>query len=243
LQEFNGKNLLSQVVLAASICTKQGKGLSVFNEAIFSRQFVDMARSRIEGLLTSFPKLIGVGDQHTFVETDSVRYVYQPLDKLYIVLITNKNSNILQDIDTLHLFARVVSEYCRSTDEKEIAKQRFELILVFDEIISLGYRENVNLGQIKTISTMESNDERIAAELQKAKEREAKEEAKRKAQLMDLKKMEMRSNAMKSYNDYSVPAGRSPYSSSSAVSNSNPTTFVQPETKSINTFSSYNFLM
>jgi hypothetical protein len=105
-------------------------------------------------------------------------------------LITNKNSNILQDIETIHLFSRVVSEYCRSTDEKEIAKQRFELILVFDEVISLGYKENVNLGQIKTISAMESNDERIEAEIQKNKEREAKEESKRRAQLMELKRQE-----------------------------------------------------
>jgi hypothetical protein len=115
----------------------------------------------------SFPKLVGQNEQHTFVETESVRYVYQPLDELYIVLITNKNSNILQDIDTLHLFSRITSEYCRSLNEKEISKVKFELILVFDEVISLGYRENVNLGQIKTISTMESNDERIQAEIQR----------------------------------------------------------------------------
>ncbi|KAJ3052217.1 Coatomer subunit delta, partial [Rhizoclosmatium hyalinum] len=36
-----------------------------------------MPRARIEGLLASFPKLIGSSDQHTFVETDAVRYVYQ----------------------------------------------------------------------------------------------------------------------------------------------------------------------
>ena len=49
-------------------------------------------------------------------------------------------------------------------------RQRFELLLVFDEVISLGHRENINLGQIKTISAMESNDERIQAEIQKVYE-------------------------------------------------------------------------
>ena len=72
--------------------------------AVVSRQFRDMPRSRIESLLASFPKLIPTGTQHTSVETADVRYVYQPLEDLYILLITNKSSNILQDIDTLHLF-------------------------------------------------------------------------------------------------------------------------------------------
>ena len=48
--------------------------------ALVSRQFVDMSRIRIEGLLAAFPKLVGSGKQHTYVETENVRYVYQPME-------------------------------------------------------------------------------------------------------------------------------------------------------------------
>ena len=56
-----------------------------------SRQFVEMTRMRIEGLLAAFPKLMGTAKkQHTFVETEQVRYVYQSIEGLYLLMITNR---------------------------------------------------------------------------------------------------------------------------------------------------------
>ena len=128
---------------------------------MISRQFRDMSRARIESLLASFPKVIPTNTQHTSVETADVRYVYQPLEDLYILLITNKASNILQDIETLHLFARVVSDMCRSADQREILKNAFDILEAFDEIVSLGYRESVNIMQVRNILEMESHEEKI----------------------------------------------------------------------------------
>ncbi|EEP78015.1 hypothetical protein UREG_02864 [Uncinocarpus reesii 1704] len=173
----------SQVILAASICTRGGK-------AVLSRQFREIARSRIEALLASFPKLADSGTQHTTVEQDNVRFVYQPLDELYIVLITNKQSNILQDIDSLHIFAQVVTNICKSLDEREILRNAFELLSAFDEVVTLGYRENLTLSQIKTFLEMESHDERISEIIERNKELEASAERKRKAKQLEMQRKE-----------------------------------------------------
>jgi hypothetical protein len=176
------------VVLAASICTRGGK-------AVLSRQFREIARSRIEALLASFPKLADTGTQHTTVEQDNVRFVYQPLDELYIVLITNRQSNILQDIDSLHLFAQVTTSICKSLDEREILRNAFELLSAFDELVTLGYRENLSLNQIKTFLEMESHEERIQEIIERNKELEASEERKRKAKQLELQRKEAARNS------------------------------------------------
>ena len=54
-----------------------------------------------------------------------------------------------------------VPEYCRSLDESDVMEHSFELIFAFDEIVALGYRENVNLAQIRTITEMDSHNEKV----------------------------------------------------------------------------------
>lgn len=171
------------VLIAAAVCTKAGK-------TIVSRQFVEMTKARIEGLLAAFPKLMSSGKQHTFVETDSVRYVYQPLEKLYMVLITTKASNILEDLETLRLFSRVIPEYCRTMEESEITENAFNLIFAFDEIVALGYRESVNLAQIRTYVEMDSHEEKVYMAVRQSQEREAKNKMREKAKELQRQRLE-----------------------------------------------------
>lgn len=79
-----------------------------FFTVLVSRQYVDMSRIVIEGLLAAFPKLVGLEKQHTYFETETVRYVYQPIEALFLLLVTTKQSNILQDLDTLRLLSKLV---------------------------------------------------------------------------------------------------------------------------------------
>ena len=197
-----------QVVLAASIITRGGK-------AVLSRQFREMNRSRVEALLASFPNLADSGQQHTTVEQDNVRFVYQPLDELYMVLITNRQSNILQDIDSLHLFAQVVNSICKKLDEREILRNAYELLSAFDELVTMGYRENLTMAQIKTFLEMESHEERIQEIIARNKELEASEERKRKAKQLEMQRKEAARSAaygrgvapkMPQYPTYTPPA-------------------------------------
>lgn len=185
VQDWQGPySYASQVILSAAITTRSGK-------PILARQFRQMQRSRVEALLASFPKLADTASQHTTVEQDNVRFVYQPLDELYMVLITNRQSNILQDISTLHLFAQLVASICKSLDEREIGRCAFELLSAFDEVVTQGYRENLTLSQIKTFLDMESHEERIQEIISRNKELEASEERKRRAKQLEMQRKDM----------------------------------------------------
>eukprot|EP00178_Gracilaria_changii_P018939 TRINITY_DN549_c0_g1_i1.p1 TRINITY_DN549_c0_g1~~TRINITY_DN549_c0_g1_i1.p1 ORF type:complete len:643 (+),score=117.58 TRINITY_DN549_c0_g1_i1:154-1929(+) len=164
------------VVLSAAVTTKSGK-------LLLSRQYREISRIRIEGLLASFPKLVDTDRQHTYVETDSVRYVYQPVETLYVLLITTKNSNIVEDLETLRLLGKILPEYSPRygvVDEESVMEAAFDIIYSFDEVIDWGgLRNNVDLTQIATFMEMYSHEERLVKMIQESKMEEAKQERKR----------------------------------------------------------------
>ena len=138
------------------------------------------------------------------------RYVYLPLEggSHYLVLVTSKASNIIDDLDTLRLLAKAVPDQCQASagrsppcgcaaatsplplllppqgqplTEEVVSARAFEIIFAFDEIVAAsGYREEVTLHQVRTCLEMESHEEKLALMIKANKMAEAKEAAKHK---------------------------------------------------------------
>lgn len=75
-------------------------------------------------------------------------------------------------------------------EEKEIVENAFSLIFAFDEIVALGYRESVNLSQIKTFVEMDSHEEKVYQAVRQTQEREAKMKMREKAKELQRQRME-----------------------------------------------------
>jgi hypothetical protein len=109
---------------------------------------------------------------------------------MYLVLVTNKASNILEDLETLRLLGKVVPEYVMPLEEELIAEAAFDLIFAFDEVISQGYKENVTIAQVKQNTEMESHEEKLHKMIIQSKINETKDQMKKKAIEIDRTRME-----------------------------------------------------
>eukprot|EP00798_Chlamydomonas_sp_ICE-L_P013531 gene13531-19401_t len=199
------------VVLAASIISKSGKPL-------VSRQYMEMSRIRIEGLLAAFPKLVGIGKQHTYIETENVRYVYQPMEGLYLLLITNKGSNILEDLDTLRLLSKILPEFAPSLDEEAVDEVAFDLVFAFDEVISLGHKENITIAQVRQNCEMESHEEKLHKMIIQSKINDTKDVMKKRAIEIKKSKVDQKKSFMPSMSGF----GSGPKSPSSMAAEMEP---------------------
>ena len=173
------------VLLSVAVLNTKGSSTSV----VVARQYLEVSKEEIEGLLGGFGMLTnsgGLANEANFLETSACRYLYQPLgENLFLVLVTTKHSNVLEDLDTLRLLYRVtvdvVSTASTANSSQHVYQQKaFDLIFAFDEVITFGRREAATLAQVKAGLDMDSHEERLHLLIEKSKENEAKETAKRK---------------------------------------------------------------
>jgi hypothetical protein len=139
--------------LSVVICDKRAK-------IIFARQFFNISRMDLEEYIVQFSRGVDTCKEITHFESDKVRYIFIPIDTFYLILITTKNSNIIEDTEILKLIYRLIQDLCNSITQETIISNAFEIMLGIDDIVSLGYRNSVNLGQIKQYLQMESAEEK-----------------------------------------------------------------------------------
>ncbi len=166
------------VLLSVALVSKSGRPL-------VARQYLEVSKEEIEGLLTGFGKMIDSckKSEANYMETHACRYLYQPLseNQIFLVLVTTKHSNVLEDLDTLRLLYRVTADVVPSgSAETAYQSKAFDLVFAFDEVVTFGRREAATLAQVKAGLEMDSHEERLHLLIEKSKENEAKEIAKRK---------------------------------------------------------------
>jgi hypothetical protein len=74
---------------------------------------------------------------------------------------SSPSSDSLQDISTLSLVVRLITSLTPSMSEPAVLANSFELLCAFDEVVSLGYKENASLQQIRNVLEGESHEEKI----------------------------------------------------------------------------------
>jgi hypothetical protein len=87
-----------------------------------------------------------------------------------VLLITNMQSNIIEDLNTLRLIAKLVPDYCGGHDEAAIKAHAFDLVFAVDEVVSPGgHREAVSAKDIGKFTSMESADEKLSQIIEDSK--------------------------------------------------------------------------
>ena len=138
--------------LSVVICNKNSR-------IIFARQFFNITRMDLEEYIVQFSRGVDSCKEITHFESDKIRYIFIPIESLYLILITTKNSNIIEDTEILKLIYRLIQDICGTINSESIVKNAYEIMLGIDDIVSLGYRNSVTLGKIKQYLQMESIEE------------------------------------------------------------------------------------
>jgi hypothetical protein len=162
------------------LSTKEGK-------LLFYRNYSQMEHSLFEDFAFSLPQKIKVENQHTFSNHGNNRLIYLPLESLLIVLVTSKESNIIEDIETVNMMKEILYTVLQQKNNEEGVYEHYvDLAFSFDDMINLQTRNSVNQNQILALLEMDSNNEKLHNNMMLERENEQKK--KTEAEFVKLEK-------------------------------------------------------
>ena len=175
------------VALSLVICTKRAK-------IIFARHFVEMTRIQLEEYIVQFSRNIDSFKEITQFESESVRYIFIPIEEFFLILITSNNSNVIEDSNILKLVYRLLQDICGVITTESILDNAFEIMMGLDDIVTLGYRNEVNLMQLKQYIKMESAEEIEFKRKKREQEEKVKKDLYEKSKEFDRQRKEKKFN-------------------------------------------------
>jgi hypothetical protein len=170
------------VVLSTAICNKNAK-------IIFARQFVQISRIELEEHIVHLSRNIDTTTS-THFETNNTRYLFIPIENLYLVILTSIQSNVIEDIEILKMICRLFQDLCGSITVEAIKTNAFDLALGIDDIVTNGLREGINITQVKQYMNMESQEEKEFRKQQDEKELHAKKQMQEKMKEIEKQRRE-----------------------------------------------------
>jgi len=127
---------------------------------IFYRNYSALGHTDYEDLAY---QLGHAGEGHrefTYIQHLDNRVVFLPLETIFLCLVTNLQSNIIQDQKTLALGKEVVQTCVDSDFSTECIEEHFiELAFGLDDLINMGTANNVTISQVEDSLRMESSNE------------------------------------------------------------------------------------
>lgn len=143
---------------------------------------------------------------------------------MYLLLITNRASNIVEDLETLRLLSKVVPSVTGSAGtlaEDKLLEKSLDILFAFDEVISVGgHREALTLQQIKLNTEMESHEEKLHNMIKLSKMESAKDQAQQAAKAIKDRQRQMGSvpppASSYAFDAHTPPSAPSPSSAASS---------------------------
>ena len=115
--------------------------------------------------------------QHTYTQLLGSRLVFLPLEGSFLSLITNLQSNIIQDQKTLSLCKEIVQLCLKFEMSEEVIQNNFlDLAFGLDDIINMGTGNNVTCSQVEDSLRMESSNEQAHLQMLEDRVRERRRE-------------------------------------------------------------------
>ena len=166
------RRINAQPITALALITAQGRVLAAVQNA---------PTRNLAALLAQFARLPR-DERVSYVVSEKVRYLYQLLQDVFVVVVTTTASNVLADQDVLQAVVRVLTARFGGVCEEVVEDNVFEATDVLTEFCNYdGSCEVLTEGEVDACLAMESHEEELFLEELKRKKEEAKEVARQKA--------------------------------------------------------------